>query len=69
MTVRNHGRRKGGPVPIKALGLHLPADLLARLDAFCETGPIKFSRSSMMELAITRLLDQLGNNPANLFTK
>jgi hypothetical protein len=43
--------------------------VLDRLDAFCKAGLVVLNRSAVIEVAVVRLLDQLEDNPANLFQK
>lgn len=39
-----------------------------RLNAFCTKGMIQLPRSTIVTLAITRLLDALNDDPKNLFS-
>jgi hypothetical protein len=54
-----------------SVGYRVDPVVVERLDAFCrgENGYPRLNRSAIVELALTRLLDQLQDNPANLFSK
>lgn len=71
MSYRRYGRPKErDPAPPKAaVCFRWDAALHERLNAFRAAGPVHLTRSALISLAVTRLLDALQDDPKNLFTK
>jgi len=58
-------RPKGKGATCCAIGVS--RETSERLTRFCKAGSVALSRAGVTDLALTRLLDQLQDNPANLF--
>lgn len=54
----NKGGRPATGLSGRPIGFRLPTDLLARLDAYCESRPLKPGRTAVVRLALEQFLNR-----------